>query len=112
MPSSILLSSSVKREWSTFPPAAPTGLRTVSGEGVISLIWNASTEADLAGYLVLRAELPDGPLVPLTPAPIREATFSDATVKPGVRYAYVVVAIDASKNRSAPSNRAEDGASE
>ena len=94
----------------TFPPAAPTGLRAVGGEGLVSLIWDANKEADLAGYLVLRSELPDGPPAPLTPEPIGETTFDDTTVKPGVRYAYVVVAVDTSKNRGAPSNRVEEGA--
>jgi hypothetical protein len=92
----------------TFPPAAPTSLRAVAGEHVVSLIWDANREADLAGYLVLRSELPDGSFVPLTPEPIADPTFNDTTVKPGVRYAYVVVAVDASKNRSAPSNRVEE----
>ena len=94
----------------TFPPAAPTSLRAVAGEGVVSLIWDANREADLAGYLVLRSELPDGTFAPLTPEPIAGTTFNDTTAKPGVRYAYVVVAIDTSKNRSAPSNRVEEGA--
>jgi hypothetical protein len=94
----------------TFPPAAPTSLRAVAGEHLVSLIWDANREADLAGYLVLRSELPDGALLPLTPEPITDATFDDTTVKSGVRYAYVVVAVDTSKNRSAPSNRVEEGA--
>lgn len=94
----------------TFPPAAPTSLRAVAGERVVSLIWDANREADLAGYLVLRAEAQGGAFVPLTPEPTSDTTFSDTTVKAGVRYAYVVVAVDTSKNRSAPSNRVEEGA--
>jgi hypothetical protein len=54
-----------------FPPAAPTGLAAVSTAGQVSLIWDANTEADLAGYLVLRGETPDGSLQPLTPSPDR-----------------------------------------
>jgi hypothetical protein len=92
----------------TFPPAAPTSLRAVAGEHVVSLIWDAVREADLAGYLVLRSEVPDGTFVPLTAEPITDTTFNDTTAKPGVRYAYVVVAVDTSKNRSAPSNRVEE----
>ena len=42
----------------TFPPAAPTSLTAVGGEGAVSLIWEANKEPDLAGYLVLRATLP------------------------------------------------------
>jgi hypothetical protein len=92
----------------TFPPAAPTSLRAVGSEGAVSLIWDANKESDLAGYLVLRAGVPDGEFAPLTPEPIKTTTFNDTTVKPGLRYAYVVVAVDTSKNRSAPSNRVEE----
>ena len=96
----------------TFPPKAPQGLSAVAGTGMINLIWDANTERDLAGYLVLRGEAPGDTLQPLTPAPIQETTYRDATVKPGVRYVYVVVAVDRATppNRSAPSNKVEETA--
>jgi hypothetical protein len=78
----------------TFPPAAPRELRAVAGDGVMNLGWDANTERDLAGYLVLRGEAPGATLQALTPAPIRETTYKDTTVKPGVRYTYAVVAVD------------------
>jgi hypothetical protein len=78
----------------TFPPSAPRGLQAVAGSGTISLIWEPNTEADLAGYLVLRAPAPAGPFDRLTPEAIRETTYNDTTAKPGVRYRYAVVAID------------------
>jgi hypothetical protein len=78
----------------TFAPAAPTGLTVVGGERVISLIWDANTEPDLGGYLVLRGEAPGEKLTPLTLDPIRDTTFRDESVKPGVRYVYAVVAVD------------------
>ena len=92
-----------------FPPAAPKGVAAVSTPGAVQLIWDASTEADFAGYLVLRAEPPDETLQPLTPAPIRDTVFQDTSVKPGVRYVYVIVAVDSARppNRSAPSERVE-----
>jgi predicted small lipoprotein YifL len=91
----------------TFPPAAPRGLQAVAAEGAISLIWEANSEPDLAGYLVLRAT-GDGPLVPITPKPITETTFRDATVHTGERYAYVIVALDQAGNRSQPSVRVQE----
>jgi hypothetical protein len=96
----------------TFPPAAPRNLQAVAGAGTISLIWEANSEADLAGYLVLRGDAAGDTLTPLTPAPIRDPRFDDATVQPGVRYVYVVVAIDMAspRNASAHSNRAEETA--
>jgi hypothetical protein len=94
----------------TFAPAAPSSLKAVGSEGAISLIWEANKESDLAGYLVLRATLPDGDFKQVTPEPIKETTFNDTTVSLGVRYAYVVVAVDALNNRSARSNRVEESA--
>jgi arsenate reductase len=93
----------------TFPPAAPKSLSAVGSEGAISLIWEANSEADLAGYLVLRSEAGKPPQA-LTPQPIKETTFRDATVARGVRYLYTVVAVDTAGNRSAASNRVEETA--
>ena len=94
----------------TFPPAPASGLNAVASSGLISLIWNASSDADLAGYLVLRGEAPGDTLQPLTPTPIKETTFRDTSVTAGTRYVYVVVAVDSAGNRSAPSNRVEESA--
>ncbi len=95
-----------------FPPAAPRGLAAVGTEGAISLIWEANTEADLGGYLVLRGEAPGEKLQPLMDAPIRDTTYRDTTVRPGVRYVYAVVAVDKAEppNVSAPSATVEESA--
>jgi hypothetical protein len=78
----------------TFAPEAPAGLATVASEGAINLIWEPNTEADLAGYVVLRGEASSDTLQPVTDAPIVEARYRDTAVTPGVRYVYAVVAID------------------
>jgi len=94
----------------TFPPAAPKGLQAVaSGEGAINLIWDASPEADLDGYIVSRGAAPGGALAPITPAPIHGTTFSDSA-QPGVRYIYVVQAVDKAGNASPPSAPVEETA--
>jgi hypothetical protein len=94
----------------TFPPAAPAALSAVAGPGAINLIWDANTEPDLAGYLVLRAEAPGDTLQPLNSEPSRETRYRDTTVTPGVRYVYAIVAIDRAGNQSTPSSRVEETA--
>jgi fibronectin type 3 domain-containing protein len=93
----------------TFAPAAPKGLSAVSTDGAINLIWEPNAEADLAGYDVLRGRLPEARMERLTEAPIPDTSFLD-NVQTGVRFVYVVVAVDKAGNRSAPSNRAEESA--
>jgi hypothetical protein len=96
----------------TFPPAAPKNLQAVASEGTISLIWDANTEDDLAGYIVLRGAAGSDKLTAITPTPIKETTFRDTKIRAGVRYAYVVVAVDTAtpQNVSAQSNRVEETA--
>jgi hypothetical protein len=93
----------------TFPPAAPKGLQAVASEGVINLIWDANTEADLDGYILLRGGATGGDLSPITPAPIHETAFQDR-VPAGVRYVYALEAVDKAGNASQPSERVEETA--
>ena len=94
----------------TFPPAAPKGVTAVGGSGAVNLIWDANSESDLAGYLVLRGEAPGDRLQPLMPRPIRETRYTDRDVSAGVTYVYVVIAVDKAGNRSAHSNRVQETA--
>ena len=94
----------------TFAPAAPRSLAAIAGSGSINLIWDANTESDIAGYLVLRADAPSDTLQPVTKEPVASAPYRDETVRPGVRYVYSVVAVDRAGNRSPESNRIEETA--
>ena len=93
-------------DFPTLVAAAPKGLSGVANVGAISLIWDANTESDLAGYIVLRGEVPGDKLEAITPAPIRETTFTDKTVVPGTRYVYAIVAVD----RATPANTSPQSA--
>lgn len=77
-----------------FPPSVPTRLVAVADERGISLIWEPSGEADVAGYVVLRGEPGDATLQPLTPVPVADPRFRDTTVVSGRRYVYAVRAVD------------------
>jgi hypothetical protein len=96
----------------TFAPVAPKGLAAVSGSGIVNLIWDPNTDADLAGYLVLRGEAPGDTLQPLAPEPIKETRYADRSVKPGTSYVYAIVAVDRATppNRSALSNKVTETA--
>ena len=80
-------------------PAAPGDLAASGGSSPVELTWTAVPDA--ASYDVLRSILPGGgyEMVGTTGEP----AFSDATVRPGTRYHYVVVARDAAGNASARS---------
>jgi predicted small lipoprotein YifL len=91
-----------------FPPAPPANLQSSPLEGAVNLIWDANTEKDLAGYIVLRGVTADG-LKPITDMPIQVTTFLDQ-VKPGIRYVYAVQAVDRAGNASAPSRPVEEAA--
>jgi hypothetical protein len=93
----------------TFPPAPPKDLKAVSTEGVISLIWDANAEMDLAGYIILRGPPPGDRLEPVVPMPVLETSFND-NVPAGTRFVYAVQAVDKAGNASAPSNRVEETA--
>ena len=92
----------------TFPPAAPRGLTAVASEGAISLIWQANTEADLAGYVVYRGAT-EATLQPVMTGPTVDTTYRDGLAA-GLHYVYAVVAVDKAGNRSPTSNRVEETA--
>ncbi len=94
----------------TFPPAPPADLVAVATSGGISLIWNPSPAADLAGYLVLRGEGPGATLSPLMADAAAGTTYTDNAVQAGSLYIYAVVAVDKAGNRSTPSNTVEETA--
>lgn len=96
----------------SFPPAAPKSLAAIAGAGVINLIWDANSEADLAGYIVLRGEAPGDTLQPITKEPVAVTSYRDETVRAGTRYVYAIVAVDRAvpPNASPQSNRVEETA--
>lgn len=88
-----------------YPPPAPRRLDALSEGKLVRLFWDPVGVADLAGYIVFRAEGENTP-VRLTPQPIKDSFLTDEAVKPRVRYRYTVRAIDTSGNVSPPSPEA------
>ncbi len=93
-----------------FPPLRPTGLEAIPGSDAqsptaIDLSWEPNAEVDLAGYLVFRQSLDandktTGPAIQLTPTPVVTPAFRDLTAVAGLSYAYRVLAVDQTGNRS------------
>lgn len=84
-------------------PAAPTGLAAATGDGNVSLSWNANTESDLAGYDLYRATTSGGPYALLNTGLLTMASYNDATALNGTTYYYVVTAVNTSSLTSAQS---------
>ena len=74
----------------------------------MNLVWDANTESDLAGYIVLRAEAPGDNMQPLMQDPIKENRYTDRSVTGGTTYVYAVIAVDKAGNRSPASNRVQE----
>lgn len=82
------------RPLDVYPPKIPTGV-AVSSEGpVIRVYWFPNSEPDLGGYHIFRRETADGEFKLAGEVGPTETAFADATVRPGVRYHYVVSAFD------------------
>src|SRR5206468_1566489 len=75
------------------PPAAPTGLTAVRGDGRVTLSWSPSGEPDLASYRVLRGGV-EVATVTATTAWTDTGGVNDTT------YAHTLVAVDGHGNRS------------
>ena len=77
-----------------YPPKAPSGLAVAAEGTVVKLYWFPNAEPDLGGYRVHRRTPPDGPFELLGQVGAAETSFTDSKAVPGVRYHYVVTAID------------------
>lgn len=87
----------------TAAPAAPTNLRIASaGDAAVTLAWDASAAADLFRYEIGRGSAVGGPYEPIGTS--LEPSFTDASIRAGESYAYVVTAVDTAFNRSAASD--------
>ena len=82
------------------PPGAPEGLTATSTESAVNLFWEPTPDGDLAGYTLYRKR--EGQLLhsAVAAVPAGQTAYSDANVRPGTYYEYVVAARDAAGNES------------
>jgi hypothetical protein len=84
------------------PPAVPTGVGTVTGNGWVQVYWSPIRENDMAGYGVYRSLTVDGQYDRIaTIHGVDNTTHTDYNVVNGVTYFYAVDAFDTSGHESA-----------
>jgi len=88
----------------TAPPPPPTNLVATPSANTVRLVWTASPDPNVAGYVVYRAG-PGGELARIGSVRVPGTTFTDRDLQPGT-YRYAVTAQDATAraNESARSN--------
>ena len=84
-------------------PAKPTGLTATAGNASIRLEWNANTEEDVDGYMIVRADEATGEWNTIA-RKLKDCYFVDNTCRQGVTYQYKVKAIDLAENQSEASD--------
>ncbi|MFH0880740.1 MAG: glucoamylase family protein [Lentisphaerota bacterium] len=94
-------------EADTKVPTRPVITQTIGRDDVAFLKWTPSDEPDVIGYQVLRAEKKPKAFVALTNGFAGVNSFVDHSVKNDRKYFYEVVALDASRNESSPSEPSE-----
>jgi endonuclease I/fibronectin type 3 domain-containing protein len=86
-------------------PAAPANLVATAEDAQVTLIWNANSENDLAGYNLLRSINSGGPYTQVNGTLLTDTMYMDSAVNNDTTYYYVVTAIDTNNNISASSNQ-------
>ncbi|MCB1587856.1 MAG: hypothetical protein KDI56_03040, partial [Xanthomonadales bacterium] len=90
-------------------PAEPLNLAVspVDGGGALRLQWSPGLGAPASEYRISRALQATGPFQPIVQVPAAPTTYVNDGLQNGVRYYYVVAALDARGNASANSNVAD-----
>jgi hypothetical protein len=83
-----------------YPPAAPRGLRSVTGDGEARLSWLENTESDVAGYRVYRSPCASGPNCPYDRVGATAGTVFVVPLANGETRYFAVAAYDRAGNES------------
>jgi len=87
-------------------PAVPTGLKATPQVASVLLQWDANQDADLEGYMLLRAEKGSDEWNTIA-RKLTATSFIDNNLRQGHTYVYRVKAIDHSDNQSLPGEAVE-----
>ena len=83
----------------TTPPAVPSGLRAIPGDGRVTLDWADNSESDFDSYAVYRSTTSGSGYVSIDSS-LTNSAYTDISVTNGVTYYYVVTASDITTNES------------
>ncbi|HMC29723.1 MAG TPA: fibronectin type III domain-containing protein [Candidatus Angelobacter sp.] len=99
----------------SFPPAAPSGVQAVYSavpeRPFIDITWTPNTEPDLAGYNVYR-HTGNEPPVKINTELVKTPRFADPGIQTGMKYFYLVSAVDLRGNESGRSEETSEVAPE
>ena len=84
-----------------FAPAPPAELSALASVGEVRLVWPASPEADVAGYVVERAD-PEADFHRVNAEPVAALELTDRGLSSGFTFRFRVAAIDKSGNLGPP----------
>lgn len=81
-------------------PAAPQGIRTITGDHEVEILWLPNTETDLDGYGIYRNDAPTGYFERLATVGKDATRFVDRSARNGMTYYYALDAFDRAGNES------------
>ena len=84
-----------------FAPLPPAELSALGSVGEVRLVWSASPDPDVAGYVIERAE-PDADFHRVNAEPVAALEFTDRGLSSGFTFRFRVAAIDKSGNLGPP----------
>jgi hypothetical protein len=84
----------------TEPPAIPRGVRSITGDGQVTIEWFPNGEQDLDRYKIWRDENGDEEFDLLVEVSSNTPRFVDEDVSNGITYSYAVSAVDREGNES------------
>jgi hypothetical protein len=89
-----------------FAPAPPPDLEALPQQGAVNLVWRASSDTDVAGYVVYRQD-EGGEWRRITPEPITDLKLADVNLASGRLFRYRVTAVDSAGNEGTPTPELE-----
>jgi len=84
-----------------FAPAPPLSLSALGSVGEVRLVWQASPDPDVVGYVIERAD-PDAGFHRVNVEPVADLELTDRGLSSGFVFRFRVAAIDKSGNLGAP----------